>query len=230
MAETNHLVSLFEQCKLDDVPNHHVLSIDYPVRGLLPKDFVLSLKPPANLKDREAPPHDQRRMGVYQSACRLHLATKRRENPNEGFSDMFISQHNAFESLTCGPGESHLEAVSFYDSELEEEVIRLSLRVSLRQDADEHHYDFELSPKQWQQLVDEGDSPWVAALEELMTRRSHRAYYHVRNRIACDYGWDDAVAEENVWREGWGSDHLRQLERESTTLEDINQMMEMVEL
>lgn len=214
MADTNHLVSLFENCKLDDVPDRHVLEIEYPVRGLLPVDHELSLKPPANIDRREAPLHDQRRVGVFQSICRIQLETENRENPNEGFPDMLITLHNAFESLTCGPGTSYLGAVKFYDDELGEEVIRLCLHVSLEQEAEGHDYDFELSQAQWQRTVEEGGCLWVDALDELMTRRSDRAYYHVRNRVAGCYGEDVAVAEEALWSSQWGGSRLRRLERE----------------
>ena len=105
----------------------------------------------------------------------------------------------------------------------------MSLRTLFKDEAEELRYDVEISPTHWQQLVEEG-ALWVTGLDELMNRRTHRAYYHVRNRLVRDYGCDDATAEENRWCERWGSDRLRQLERESTTMEEINQTMEMMEL
>lgn len=230
MVDTNHLVSLFDNIKLDDVRDQHVLEIEYPVRGLLPHSIEPTLKPPANLDSREAPPDDQRRAGVFQSACRIHLNTSNRESSIAGFPDMLVSQHTAFESLTCGPGNSLLQAVTFFDAGMGVEYIRLALHTSLEQESEEHDYDFELSRAQWQKMVEEGGSLWVEALDELMTRRSDRGYYHVRNRLACDYGWDAAHAEEATWGAGWGGSRLRQLERDETTVEDIDWLMEAVEL
>jgi hypothetical protein len=230
MANTDSLVSLFEDFNISDVLDKHILVIEYPVRGLLPSGVEPLLKPPARLDCREALPYDQRRAGVYQSACRVHLSTERRDNPIDGFPDMLISQHSAFDSMTCGPGTSLLEAVTFYDDGYEEEVIRLCLHVSLKQDAEDHDYTFELSRKQWQKMVDEGGRLWVEALDELMMRRSDRAYYHVRNRISSDYGEGVAMAEEAKWSAGWGGHRLRKEERDDTTVEDIDQMMEVVGL
>ena len=226
----NHLVSLFEDLKLEDVPTLHILEIEYPVRGLLPPDTEPLLTPPAKLDSREAPPHDQRRAGVFQSTCRIHIPTERRDNACDGFIDDLVSLHCAFQSMTCGPGTSHLAAVAFYDDGHEGEVIRLSLHVALKNDVDDHSFTFEILRDKWQRMVDEGESSWVQALDELMTRSSDRAYYHVRNRIAADYGEEAAMAEEAVWGAGWGGTRLRQQERDDTTVEDIDQMMEGVGL
>ena len=230
MADANSLVSLFEDFKLNDAPNKHVLEIEYPVRSLLPSGVEPLLKPPAELDHREAPPHDQRRAGVFQSACHIFIPTDERDNSCDGFPDMLVSQHSAFNSLTCGPGTSKLEAVTFYDEGYEREVLRLCLHVSLAQDVEDHDYTFELSREQWRKMVDEGGCLWVEALDELLTRRSDRAYYHVRNRLAGDYGEDVAMAEEAEWSAGWGGNRLRREERDDTTVEDIDQMMEAVGL
>ena len=96
MADTNHLVSLFQDFKLDDVPDRHVLEIEFPVRGLLLHGIEPLLKPPAELGSRQAPPHDQRRAGVFQSTCRIHIPLEERDNPCDGFPDMLVSQHSAF--------------------------------------------------------------------------------------------------------------------------------------
>jgi len=109
-------------------------------------------------------------------------------------------------------------------------MVRLCLHVSLLHDVEDHSYDFEVSREQWQKTVDEGGSLWVEALDELITRRSDRAYYSVRNKIAGDYGEDVAMAEEATWSEGWGDNRLRQQERDDTTVDDIDQMMEVVGL
>jgi hypothetical protein len=230
MADTNNFVSLFQDINLNDVPKKHVLEIKYPVCGLLPSGIEPLIKPPAGFDHREAPPHDQRRAGVFQSACRIHIPTESRDNPIDGFPDMLVSQHSAFDSMTCGPGTSLLEAVTFHDDGYEGEIIRLCLHVSLKQDVEDHDYTFEFSREKWQKMVDEGGSLWAKALDELITRRSDRAYYHVRNRLACDYGEDFALAEEAKWSAGWGGNRLRRKERNDTTVEDIDQMMEAVGL
>ena len=225
----DQLVSLFEDFKFEDVPQLHVLEIEYPVRDLLPPDTEPLLQPPAKLGSREAPPHDQRRAGVFQSTCRIHIPIEERENVCDGFSDMFICQHVAFQSMSCGPGTSRLEAVTFHDDGYEGEVVRLFLHVSLTKDVEDHHYTFEILREKWQKMVDEDEDSWVKALDELMTRRSDRAYYHVRNRIAADYGEDVAVAEEAVWGTRWGGTQLRQEEKAATTVSDINKMLERIE-
>lgn len=230
MTDTDQLTSLFASCKLEDVPDRHVLELEYPVRRLLPPHFEPSLEPPANLDRREAPPHDQCRAGVYQSVCRIYFATENRKNPNAGFDDWWYTLHSAFESLTYGPGTSKLEAVSFRDHEMDEDVIRVCLHTSLDQEAESHSYDFEFTGEQWKRMVEKKESSWVDALDELITRRSDLAYYHVRNRVACDYGQDFAVAEEALWSARWGGNRLRQLERDQTTVEDISQSMEAVGL
>jgi hypothetical protein len=225
----NSLVSLFEDFKLEDVPQLHVLEIEYPVRGLLPPDTEPLLTPPVKLDSREAPPHDQRRAGVFQSTCRVHIPIQKRENVCDGFQDSFVSQHNAFKSMSCGPGTSRLEAVVFHDDGYEGEVVRLSLHISLKRDSEDHYYTFEILREKWRKMVDEDEDSWVRALDKLMTRRSDRAYYHVRNRIAADYGEEAAVAEEAKWGAGWGGTLLRQQERAATTVGDIDKMLEGIE-
>ena len=230
MADTNSLVSSFQDINLNDVPNKHVLEIKYPVCGLLPSGIEPLIKPPVELDRREAPSDDQRRTGVFQSACRIQISTESRDNPVDGFPDMLVSQHSAFDSMIRGPGTSLLEAVTFYGDGYEGEIIRLCLHVSLKQNVEDHDYTFEFSREKWQKMVDEGGSLWVEALDELITRRSDRAYYHVRNRLACDYGEDFAIAEEAKCSAGCGGNRLRREERDDTTVEDIDRMMEGVGL
>jgi hypothetical protein len=228
MVDTNSFVSLFESCTLDDVPDRHVLEIEFPVHGLLPdpSDYTPLLTPPANLNLREIPPEDQLRLKISQSSCRIHLDTENRKPPNR---DAFTSLQDAFRILTCGPGHSHLQALAFYDPEMEKEMFRVFLHILFKQDANAYAYDFEFTLNEWQHVVDEGCSV-VHALDEIMTRRSDRAYYHVRNRLACDYGWEFAKAEEARWSAQWGGNRLRQLEREETAMEAIDKSMEAMEL
>ena len=120
--------------------------------------------------------------------------------------------------------------MTFHDEGYGGEMVRLCLHVSLLHDVEDHSYDFEVSREQWQKTIDEGGSLWVEALDELMTRRSDRAYYHVRNRLGCDYGEEAARTEEARWSEEWGGNRLRQEERDDATVEDIDQMMEVVGL
>jgi hypothetical protein len=132
--------------------------------------------------------------------------------------------------MTYGAGKSHLAAVVFYDEGYERDVIRIALRVSLKKDVWSHDYTFELLREQWQKMLEEDKSLWVKALDEIMTRRSDRAYYHVRNRIAADYGEEAVVAEEAKWGARWGGTHLRQQERKDTTIGDIDRAMEGMDL
>jgi len=80
-----------------------------------------------------------------------------------------------------------------------------------------YRYDVELSQNEWEGIV-RGESElegigegcrWVQALEELITRSSDRAYYHVRNRLAADYSAEAAAEEEASWGEQWGGMKLR---------------------
>jgi hypothetical protein len=232
MADTNSIVSLFENCTLDNVPDRHVLEIEFPVRGILPPgfdppDYTPLLNPPANLNRREASPDDQTRLGVYQSSCRIHLDTKNRKIPSR---HTLTSLQDTFKILTCGPGHSYLQAVAFYDPGMEKEFVRVSLHITFKQDANAHDYDFEFTLKEWQHIVNEGGCSCVRALDEIMTRSSDRAYYHVRNRLACDYGWEFAKSEEARWSAQWGGNRLRQAEREETAMEEIDKSMEAMEL
>jgi hypothetical protein len=139
---------------------------------------------------------------------------------------MLVARHVAFKSMSCGRGSSRLEAVTFHDDGYEGEVIRLSLHVSLKRDVEDHYYTFEILREKWQRIVDEDEGSWVKSLDELMTRRSDRAYYHVRNRIAADYGEEAAVAEEATWGAGWGGTRLRQQEKAATTVNDIEKILD----
>jgi hypothetical protein len=83
-TDINDLASMFEDINLHDVRNSHTLEIEFPVSELLSNNTqVPHLDPPAALETRQAPPHDQRRAGVYQSVCRLcHKITKYDSNPH----------------------------------------------------------------------------------------------------------------------------------------------------
>ena len=230
----DQLASLFEDFKLEDVPNRHVLEIKYPVCGLLPPDTKALLRPPHNLKHREAPPHDQRRAKVFQSLCRIHIPVEPRDPTNDSFfpfpEDELVPQFTAFQNMARGTGTSHLEAVTFHDKDLAREFIRLELHLSLKREDRPRHYDFELSRKEWEMMVAEDESEWVKALDELVTRRTDLAYYHVRNRLAADEGEEFSVAEEAKWGAGWGGTKLRQEERDAATVDEIDQLFEGVGL
>lgn len=230
MARTNALVSLFENVSLDEKPQKHILEIQYPVKGLLPPGHQPVLKRPANLSQRDAPPHDQRRLGISQSACYLSYSTQGEKNPNDGHLDILISLNNAFASLTSSPGKSVLEAAVFFDGEMGHEMIRLCLHSSFKHDEEPHDYDFELSRDDWSKMVQEREWTWVDALDELITRRTDCAYYHVRNRLICDFGEEVSVGEEATWSAGWGSTKARQVERAETTVDDLDRLLEGIDL
>jgi hypothetical protein len=229
MADSNHLASWFEGISLE--PTKHVLEIEYPVSGVLPPDTEPLLAPPVELSNRQAPPHDQTRAGVSQSRCRIHIPVEEPQDGSDGFpEDELVPQFSAFQNMTRGPGTSHLSAVAFYDKELRRDFVRVDLHISLKKEIKPRHYDFELFFKDWEQMVLEDQCAWVKALDELMTRRSVRAYYHVRNRIVADYGQEAAVAEEARWCAGWGGTALRQEEIDATTVGDVYKLFEGIEL
>jgi hypothetical protein len=211
----NDLASMFEDINLHDVMNSHILEIEFPVSELLSNNNQIPhLDPPAALETREAPPHDQRRAGVYQSVCCLaHKITEFGPNPHRENYDWLTRRKLAFGHLAHGPAKSLLRAVAFHDGELGEDRLRLMFCVRYYGTTDPcsrrstYRYDVELSQKEWDEIVRgeselEGigeDCRWVKALEELITRSSDRAYYHVRNRLAADYCAEAAAEEEASW-------------------------------
>ena len=93
----NQLVSLFEDFKLENVPTKHVVEIKYQVRGLLPPDTNALLITPVEIGTREAPSHDQRKSGVFQSTCRIHIPIEERDNARDSFpEDELVPQFSAF--------------------------------------------------------------------------------------------------------------------------------------
>lgn len=136
----HHLVSLFEDISLEDAPAKHVLEIEYPVCGLLPPDTKPLLTPPAELGNREAPPHNQTLAGVYQSACRIHIPIEEQHHGSDSFpEDELIPQFTAFQNMTRGPGTSRLSAVMLYDKGFGQEFVRLGLCVSLTKEIIPRH-------------------------------------------------------------------------------------------
>lgn len=227
MADPNHLAALFGDLGIQ--PTKHVLEIVYPDCEILPQDTEPLLTPPVGLRNRQAPPHDQTRAGVYQSKCLIHIPVEERANASFP-EDELLPQFTAFENMARGYSASYLGAVHFYDKELLGEYIRLELEIYIKKENRIRHYDFDIELADWQKIVLEDQSPWVKALDELMTRRTDRAYYHVRNRLTFDRGEEAAVAEEAKWSAGWGGTQLREQERKATTVGDIDKLFEGVEL
>lgn len=101
------------------------------------------------------------------------------------------------------------------------------MHLTLKQEGGrEHFYHFELPRDEWKQVHASKYGAWVDALNELMTRSSDRAYYHVPNRLACDFGEEVTMEEEALWSDQWGSTVLREAERAETTVEDIGKVLE----
>lgn len=200
------------------------------MRDLLPSAYELSLSAPTNVSPREAPLHDQRRLGIWQSLCRIQIPTDGRENPLDGVIDKLTSHQDAFDTLTCGPGKSVRRAVEYWDDEILESMLQLSLHVQHDHTGLSLDYSVGLSRTEWSGMVYNGKDAWVAALDELINRRSDRAYYHVRNRMAADYGEQAVFAEEAQWGAQWGSKLLRKKEKEEITVEDVGTLMRDVEM
>lgn len=218
MADLATLASLFSDITLHDADplNSHILEIEFPVSELLSPNTtqVPHLDPPAALATHEAPPHDQQRAGVTQSICRLCLAISK-HGPNNAlrldYDRRSARSKMAFGHLAYGPATSLLRAVAYHDGELGEDRLRLLFFVQYY-DADPcgryaYRYDVEISQNEWNQLV-RGESElagvgedckWVKALDELITRSSDRAYYHVRNRLVADYGEEGTVEGVASW-------------------------------
>lgn len=133
MATPEDLALLFHNIKLEDAPQH-LLEIRFPVSGLLPRGTDPLLRPPSNATTREAPPADQRRVGIFQSSRVIQIPGIAGAIPPREKPDGLISLNAAFETLACGPGKSCLEAVEFYDAELETAILRLSLHVVLKRE------------------------------------------------------------------------------------------------
>lgn len=227
MADPNLVAALFGDLGIE--PTKHTLEIAYPDCEILPQDTEPLLTPPVGLGNRQAPPHDQTRAGVYQSKCLIHIPIEERANASFP-EDSLLPQFAAFENMARGYGNSYLGAVHFYDKELLGEYLRLELEIYIKKEHRVRHYDFELTRAEWEKKVIEDQSPWVKALDDLMTRRTDRAYYHVHNRLASDRGEEAAVAEEAKWSAGWGGTQLREQERQATTVGDIDKLLEGVEL
>lgn len=234
----NDLASMFEDINLHDVTNSHILEIEFPVTDLLSNtnNQIPHLDPPAGIETREAPPHDQRRAGVHQSVCCLaHKITEHGPNPHRENYDWLARRKPAFGHLAHGPVKSLLRAVAFHDGELGEDRLRLFFYVRYYgtepcSRRNTYRYDAELSQNEWDEIVRgeselEGiweDCRWVKALEELITRSSDRAYYHVRNRLAADYCAEAAAEEEASWGSEWGGMRLRgeEVEEEKRAMVD----------
>lgn len=227
MANAAALAVLHKSIRSEDAQAHHILRIRFPVRDLLPNDTEPVLDPPTNIAMREAPPVDQRRLGISQSLCMLiidcnttALACGQAFNtsaPIDGISEI----------LACGPGKSRLDAVVFHDTNQKQRVLRLSFQIALLQNHEHAQvYTFSMPIGEWNRVIEEQDSPWILAPDELITRSSPRAYYHVRNRLAFDSGQKYAVAEEAGWSARCGAKWLREQERSKTTVEDIEKDME----
>lgn len=218
---------LDELIRLEDAQAYHFLEIRFPVRDLLPNDTDPVLDPPTNLAMREAPPVDQRRMGISQSLCMLVFDSHIAALPHGEAFNTSAPIDSVSEILAYGPGKSLLDAVVFHDTDQKQHVLRLSFQIALLQNHEHAQvYTFSMPIGKWTRVVEEQDFPWILALDELITRSSPRAYYHVRNRLASDFGQENAVAEEAGWSARWGVKWLREQERSETKVEDIEKDME----
>ena len=227
--------------------NSHVLEIEFP-------DETPLLEPPTNVQTREAPPHDQRRLGITQSACYLcHKITEFGPNPLRGEAYDSTSRRKLafFAHLAYGPARSLLRAVAFHDARRNRNAMRLSFCVWYGDidgcGRESYTYDVEVLQSRWDGLVrgaGESESEnslaglgsntrWIPALDELVTRSSDRAYYHVRNRLVADHGEEAAGEEEASWVEEWAGISVREdevEEEERERVEEIGELMEGVEL
>lgn len=204
------------------------------------------LDPPAGFETREAPPHDQLRQGISQSVCCLcHKITDFGPNTLREKHDGAVCRTLAFGHLSYGPARSLLRAVAHHDGNLDQDMMKLNLIVQYYDSdycgRDSYQYDVELTQNEWDQLVRgdsdlEGvgdDSQWVKALDELITRASDRAYYHVRNRLVEDYGEEAAIEEDASWGSEWAGTSVRceEVEEEKrAAVDEIGKLMMDVEL
>lgn len=138
-----------------------------------------------------------------------------------------ITIEGAFETVTRGPGKSCLDAIVYHHERTKRDLLRLRLEVNLEQDdRSPRVYEFCVCPNRWQNMVNQSGWAWTQNLNELITRSTDRAYYHVHNRLTCDFGEEFAVGEEARWGAGWGMRSLREQERRETTVDDISKLLE----
>ncbi|KAM0720705.1 hypothetical protein Q7P37_004842 [Cladosporium fusiforme] len=139
-----------------------------------------------------------------------------------------------FRSLGDSPGKSRLDVVVYHSKRLNCVALRLSLQIAFKRDGGHiqirnHEWPIDLWDDLSEYVVERLD-PWKYVLKQLITRSTDRAYYHVRNRLVCDFGQEVAVAEEAVWHSQWEYTDSRKLESAETAVDDVEKMMENMSL
>lgn len=181
----------------------HVLSIEYPACNLLPPDTLPNLAPPQDVSRREPPPAEKA-IGVYETTFYAILREKPMSMPPVLPASNHLALLGAVERLGSGEGTSKLELVCLYDGDTCDTIYHFKLTTHCAKGTDVSRY--ELTPAQWQFMLGFAETyEWLRTLQDLVTRKSYRAVFHVRERLIKHFGEKLAASEEAAWSAAWGT-------------------------
>jgi len=86
-------------------------------------------------------------------------------------------------------------------------------------------YEVGLLEEDWDARVASRGELCVSILQELITRRTDRAYYHLRDNVALERGPDAIWLVESRWVHLWGSVARRENEERGSSPDAIAEML-----
>ncbi|KAK4547784.1 hypothetical protein LTR36_000742 [Oleoguttula mirabilis] len=184
----------------------HLLKLEYPACNLLPPNTLPNLAPPTNLMRRDTPPLDKQSIGITEATFLVAFPKKPRAVSPVLPTYNHLALLGAVDDLSSGAGESKLKVVCYYSGRLCNTIYRIKLTKSYKHVRGTSEMNFDLTSGQWKLLLGFEDSyGWIRTLQNIVTRESYRAVYHVRERLVEHFGEEIAASEEEAWPTAWAS-------------------------
>lgn len=214
MANPAQLAAQLESMQIDQEPTcrttpaqTHYLVLKWPAPVLWPTDGGskhIFLPRPANVERRSRPDEQSTHSTKLHD---LHVALLAVQHNLDAFSTAPLLDADtrrlvdAIDNLKTTEGQSvlHVFSYSWMDDWLnvKDDAARHRFRLCPNEDA-QAAQEFDLSHAQWQQLMNGPNSePWVALLNDLITRSSDVAYLSARKALIAHYGTERVMAKED---------------------------------
>ncbi|KAK4902710.1 hypothetical protein LTR27_000649 [Elasticomyces elasticus] len=184
----------------------HTLFFEYPACCLLPASQLPVLSTPVRAHFMDSPPLEKEMLGISDTTFWATFPVKPAVREAILWSQPYLELLTEVEDLARAEGTTVVQLVTCINPADGAPVWLFKLTRTDGNSRCVSVHELQLDECQFNKLlVCKQHFSWIGPLQNLVTRNSYRAIYHVREKLTGYYGQDFASTEELGWRRSWGS-------------------------
>ncbi|KAK3653631.1 hypothetical protein LTR56_004486 [Elasticomyces elasticus] len=184
----------------------HTLFFEYPACGLLPASQLPVLSTPVRAHFMDSPPLEKEMLGISDTTFWATFPIKPAVQEAILSSQPYLELLTEVEDSARAEGTTVIQLVTCINPADGALVWLFKLTRTDGNGRCVYVHELQLDECQFDKLIAcKQHFSWIRPLQDLVTRNSYRAIYHVREKLIGYYGQDFASAEELGWRRSRGS-------------------------